>query len=48
MLVFISGVFARYCPRLRRPEFWGGDVELTVLSKLLQVPIFIYTEQEGR
>lgn len=37
----------KYCKRLKNPEFWGGEPELVVLSKLLKVPVYIYkSEQE--
>jgi hypothetical protein len=40
-----------YCQRLQQPTFWGGNVEMQVLSKMLKVPITVYnsvTEQGGR
>lgn len=27
----------RYCQRLRSPDFWGGNVELLLLAKMLKV-----------
>ncbi|KAL6907592.1 hypothetical protein ACP4OV_002631 [Aristida adscensionis] len=41
----------RYCQRIRRPDFWGGESELLVLSKLCRQPIIIYIperEYHGR
>ncbi|XP_051114024.1 OVARIAN TUMOR DOMAIN-containing deubiquitinating enzyme 3 isoform X2 [Andrographis paniculata] len=32
----------RYCQRIGRPDFWGGEAELLVLSKLCQQPIVVY------
>ncbi|KAL5991586.1 hypothetical protein ACLOJK_012495 [Asimina triloba] len=32
----------RYCQRIERPDFWGGESELLVLSKLLSQPIVVY------
>uniref|UniRef100_A0A7N0R8Q9 Ubiquitin thioesterase OTU n=1 Tax=Kalanchoe fedtschenkoi TaxID=63787 RepID=A0A7N0R8Q9_KALFE len=32
----------RYCQRIKRPDFWGGESELLVLSKLLCQPIIVY------
>ncbi|KQK22424.1 hypothetical protein BRADI_1g67110v3 [Brachypodium distachyon] len=32
----------RYCQRIRRPDFWGGESELLVLSRLCRQPIIIY------
>ena len=31
-----------YCKRIVQPTFWGGEVELLVLSQMLKVPIFVY------
>jgi hypothetical protein len=31
-----------YCRNLRRPGFWGGEVEMMVLTNMLHVPIYIY------
>ncbi|CAH9088927.1 unnamed protein product [Cuscuta epithymum] len=32
----------RYCQRIGRADFWGGEPELLVLSKLLCQPIIVY------
>jgi hypothetical protein len=32
----------RYCQRIERPDFWGGESELLVLSKLCKQPIIVY------
>ncbi|KAL5740459.1 hypothetical protein ACOSQ2_029639 [Xanthoceras sorbifolium] len=32
----------RYCHRIERPDFWGGEAELLVLSKLCNQPIIVY------
>ncbi|RVW15937.1 hypothetical protein CK203_083567 [Vitis vinifera] len=32
----------RYCQRIERPDFWGGESELLVLSKLCHQPIIVY------
>ncbi|KAG2690757.1 hypothetical protein I3843_09G201100 [Carya illinoinensis] len=32
----------RYCQRIERPDFWGGESELLVLSKLCRQPIVVY------
>ncbi len=38
----------RYCTKLQSANFWGGEVELLVLSKMLHTPIYVYkTAQEG-
>eukprot|EP01024_Parvocaulis_polyphysoides_P073298 TRINITY_DN9423_c0_g1_i2.p1 TRINITY_DN9423_c0_g1~~TRINITY_DN9423_c0_g1_i2.p1 ORF type:complete len:243 (-),score=35.28 TRINITY_DN9423_c0_g1_i2:157-864(-) len=31
-----------YCRRMVRPDFWGGEVEMFVLSKMLEIPIKVY------
>lgn len=31
----------RYCTRLESPAFWGGEVEILVLSKMLRMPIHV-------
>lgn len=31
-----------YCEHLQKPGFWGGEPELLVLSKMLQVPVLVY------
>ncbi|XP_014490714.1 OTU domain-containing protein At3g57810 isoform X1 [Vigna radiata var. radiata] len=39
----------RYCQRIARPDFWGGESELLVLSKLCKQPIVVYIpEHEHR
>lgn len=37
-----EGGIPAYCKRLAQPSFWGGEVELLVLSRLLRVPIYVY------
>ena len=32
---------SRYCTRLESPSFWGGEVEILILSKMLRVPIHV-------
>ncbi|KAJ4704521.1 OTU domain containing protein [Melia azedarach] len=32
----------RYCTRIERSDFWGGESELLVLSKLCNQPIIVY------
>ncbi|CAK7333555.1 unnamed protein product [Dovyalis caffra] len=32
----------RYCQRIQRPDFWGGESELLVLSRLCNQPIIVY------
>ncbi|XP_010262736.1 PREDICTED: OTU domain-containing protein At3g57810 isoform X2 [Nelumbo nucifera] len=39
----------RYCQRIEKSDFWGGESELLVLSKLCQQPIIVYIpEHEHR
>ncbi|EPS61751.1 hypothetical protein M569_13046, partial [Genlisea aurea] len=40
----------RYCQRIGSPDFWGGEAELLVLSKLCRQPVIVYipeNEQGG-
>lgn len=39
-----------YCQRLQKPSFWGGEVEILVLSRMLKVPIYVFktAEEAGR
>lgn len=32
----------QYCQKIPHPNFWGGESELLVLSKMLSQPIFVY------
>ncbi|KAI4303797.1 hypothetical protein MLD38_039390 [Melastoma candidum] len=32
----------RYCQRIEHPDFWGGESELLVISKLCRQPIIVY------
>ncbi|KAH9325575.1 hypothetical protein KI387_005753, partial [Taxus chinensis] len=32
----------RYCQRVEHPNFWGGESELLVLSKMCSQPIIVY------
>ncbi|XP_057814847.2 OVARIAN TUMOR DOMAIN-containing deubiquitinating enzyme 3 isoform X2 [Cryptomeria japonica] len=32
----------RYCQRIQHPNFWGGESELLVLSKMCSQPIIVY------
>lgn len=32
----------RYCRRIQHPNFWGGESELLVLSKMCSQPIIVY------
>jgi len=41
-----EGGIRSYCDRLQQPGFWGGEVELVVLSRLLRVPIYVYQNAE--
>ena len=34
-------MLSRYCRRLESPQFWGGEVEILILSKMLRVPIHV-------
>jgi hypothetical protein len=39
-----EGPLDAYCKRIMSPKFWGGEAELLVLSKMLQVPIYVYVD----
>eukprot|EP00884_Botryococcus_braunii_P009918 jgi/Botrbrau1/18928/Bobra.177_2s0080.1 len=43
-----EGGLQKYCGMLQKPGFWGGEVEILVLSRMLQVPIFVYQSAEER
>lgn len=36
----------RYCQRIERSDFWGGESELLVLSKLIHQPIIVYIPEQ--
>lgn len=36
----------RYCKRLQQDDFWGGELEILVLSKMLHLPIYVYRTAE--
>lgn len=39
----------RYCGRIRYPDFWGGESELLVLSRMYEQPVIVYIpELEAR
>ncbi|KAG5583733.1 hypothetical protein H5410_044167 [Solanum commersonii] len=38
--------FTRYCQRIGRSDFWGGESELLVLSKLCCQPIMVYIPEQ--
>jgi hypothetical protein len=40
----------RYCARLQQASFWGGEVEILVLSRMLRAPIYVYrsAQEAGR
>ena len=35
-------MLSRYCQRVQKPSFWGGESELYVISRMLRTPIHIY------
>lgn len=41
-----AGFLCSYCRRIMAPTFWGGEPELLVLSKMLEVPIYVYLSSE--
>ena len=46
-ILYGYGDLRQYCSQLSRPTFWGGEVELMVISKMLKIPIFVYTATDG-
>ncbi|CAI8601102.1 unnamed protein product [Vicia faba] len=47
--VTVDEPLQRYCRRIVQPDFWGGESELLVLSKLCKQPIIVYIpEHEHR
>ncbi|EFJ28582.1 hypothetical protein SELMODRAFT_93299, partial [Selaginella moellendorffii] len=49
--VTVDESLKRYCQRIVRQDFWGGDSELLVLSRMLGQPITVYipeSEQGAR
>lgn len=36
----------RYCQRIERSDFWGGESELLVLSKLCRQPVIVYIPEQ--
>ena len=40
-LLTARAMLSRYCRRLESPQFWGGEVEILILSKMLRVPIHV-------
>ncbi|PKI43394.1 hypothetical protein CRG98_036151 [Punica granatum] len=36
----------RYCQRIKKPDFWGGESELLVMSRLIQQPIIVYIPED--
>eukprot|EP00898_Chlorokybus_atmophyticus_P001220 jgi/Chlat1/2099/Chrsp17S02701 len=42
MAVTVEEPLIKYCNRLIKPSFWGGEAELLVLSRMLKMPIIVY------
>ncbi|KAK1377487.1 Ubiquitin thioesterase OTU1 [Heracleum sosnowskyi] len=42
MAITVDESLKRYCQRIGRSDFWGGESELLVLSKLCHQPIIVY------
>ena len=45
-IIYGYGDLASYCRNLAKPTFWGGEVEMMVITKMLKVPIFVYQSKE--
>lgn len=42
LIQLILAMMCRYCQRVQKPSFWGGESELYVISRMLRTPIHIY------
>ncbi|KAL1804670.1 OVARIAN TUMOR DOMAIN-containing deubiquitinating enzyme 3 isoform X2 [Daucus carota subsp. sativus] len=42
MAITVEESLKRYCQRIGKSDFWGGESELLVLSKLCHQPIIVY------
>lgn len=42
-ILYGYGDLNEYCRQLARPTFWGGEVEMMVITKMLKIPIHVYT-----
>ncbi|KAF8042260.1 hypothetical protein BT93_A0780 [Corymbia citriodora subsp. variegata] len=40
--ITVDETLKRYCQRIQRPDFWGGESELLVISKFCKQPIIVY------
>ncbi|CAI5977734.1 unnamed protein product [Closterium sp. NIES-64] len=40
--ITVEESLSRYCQRITRPDFWGGESELLVLSRMCSQPIIVY------
>ena len=49
-LLMVAFWSCRYCTRLQSPSFWGGEVEILILSRMLKSPIYVFqkAEEAGR
>lgn len=47
-ILYGYGDLRQYCSELARPQFWGGEVEMMVISKMLKIPIVVYTADESK
>lgn len=45
-ILYGYGDLNEYCKQLARPTFWGGEVEMMVITKMLKIPIHVYTPAE--
>jgi hypothetical protein len=41
-IIYGYGDVKEYCRNLAKSSFWGGEVEMMVITKMLKVPIFVY------
>ena len=47
MAITLEESMPRYCERVQKPGFWGGEAELLVLAQLLKTTIIVYIPTKG-
>ena len=47
MAITLEESLPRYCDRVQKPAFWGGEAELLVLAQLLKTTIIVYIPAKG-
>ena len=44
---FIEGDFDAYCVGMRRPNAWGGEPEILMLTHVVETPIEVFMPEAG-